>query len=155
MEIVLEMPILAFSKVKVDFAKRELTWKAYTIAEALPTTKRVQIIGLKEFAKAVLDPKQETFVVHVATLFNLMGVHLDQKVQIVVLIANKALVIIPAEYSDFENVFFKESVVVLLENTKINIHAIDLEKGKQPPYGLIYSLRPVELETLKTYIETK
>ena len=42
----------------------------------------------------------------------------------------------------------------LPENTGINKHAIELEVGKQPPYGPIYSLGPVELETLKTYIET-
>ena len=36
----------------------------------------------------------------------------------------------------------------------INKHAIDLEPGKQPPYGPIYSLGPVELETLKIYIKT-
>ena len=34
------------------------------------------------------------------------------------------------------------------------MHAIELEKGKQPSFGLIYSLRPVELEILKTYIKT-
>ena len=44
--------------------------------------------------------------------------------------------------------------MVLPERTKLNEHAIDLEDGKQPPYGSIYSLGPVELETLKTYIET-
>lgn len=34
-------------------------------------------------------------------------------------------------------------------------HAINLVKGKQPPYGpTTYSLGPVELKTLKTYIET-
>ena len=40
-KIVLGMPFLALIKVEVDFAERELLWKAYTIAEALPTTKRV------------------------------------------------------------------------------------------------------------------
>ena len=50
-EVVLEMLFLALSKAKVDFAERELTWKAYTIAEGLPTTKKVQIIGPKEVAK--------------------------------------------------------------------------------------------------------
>ena len=35
-----------------------------------------------------------------------------------------------------------------------NEHAIELEGDKQPPYGPIYSLGPVELKTLKTYIET-
>ncbi len=34
------------------------------------------------------------------------------------------------------------------------IHPIDLVDNKQAHYGPIYSLRPVELETLKTYIET-
>lgn len=42
----------------------------------------------------------------------------------------------------------------LLENTRINKHAIELVKGKQTPYKLIYRFSPVELETLKTYIET-
>ena len=37
---------------------------------------------------------------------------------------------------------------------EINIHVIDLEKGKQPLYESIYSLKMVELETLKTYIKT-
>ena len=41
MEVVLGMSFLAFSKIEVDFAEKELTWKAYTIVEALPTTKRV------------------------------------------------------------------------------------------------------------------
>ncbi len=36
----------------------------------------------------------------------------------------------------------------------MNKYAIELIKGKQPPYGPIYALSPVELETLKTYIET-
>ena len=35
----------------------------------------------------------------------------------------------------------------------MNEYAIKLEKGKQPSFGLIYSLRLVELEILKTYIE--
>ena len=42
---------------------------------------------------------------------------------------------------------------MLPEHTKINIHAIDPEKSKQPLYGPIYSLGPMELEILKTYIE--
>ena len=74
-EVVLGMPFLALSKVEVDFAESELTWKAYTIAEALSTTKRVQIIGLKEIAKVALDPDQKAFVVHVATLSSSMEVH--------------------------------------------------------------------------------
>ena len=42
----------------------------------------------------------------------------------------------------------------LPENTSINKYAIEREEGKQPPYRSIYSLRLVELKTLKTYIKT-
>ena len=42
----------------------------------------------------------------------------------------------------------------LPKNTRMNEHAIKLEESKQPPFELIYSLGPVELEMLKTYIKT-
>ncbi len=42
----------------------------------------------------------------------------------------------------------------LSKNTRMNEHAIELIDGKQPPYGPIYALSPVELETLKAYIKT-
>ena len=41
----------------------------------------------------------------------------------------------------------------LLENTKINKHAIELEKSKQLLFKPIYSLGSIELKTLKTYIK--
>ena len=37
---------------------------------------------------------------------------------------------------------------------EINNHAIKLVDSQQSPYGPIYSLEPVELKTLKAYIET-
>ena len=42
----------------------------------------------------------------------------------------------------------------LPENTGMNEHAIKLEESKQLPFGLIYNLGPVMLETFKTYIKT-
>lgn len=72
-----------------------------------------------------------------------MNVYLDCKVQIAALIADKALITISVEYSDFANVFFKKSATILLEYTKMNTHTIDLGKYKQPLYGSIYSLRLV------------
>lgn len=44
--------------------------------------------------------------------------------------------------------------MILPKYTKINTYAIDLEEDKQPLYRPIYSLRPIKLETLKTYIKT-
>ena len=61
---------------------------------------------------------------------------------------------VPVKYSDFANVFLEKWVNVLPERTGANEHAIELEEGKQPSYGPIYSLGLVELETFKNYIET-
>ena len=58
------------------------------------------------------------------------------------------------EYSDYSNVFLAEHAAEFSENTGINEHVIELEEGKQPLFGPIYSLEPVELKTLKTYIKT-
>ena len=63
-------------------------------------------------------------------------------------------VTIPNKYSDFANVFPEEKALVLLKQTELNKYAIELEEDKQPSYKPIYSLGLVELETLKTYIET-
>ena len=60
---------------------------------------------------------------------------------------------IPAEYSDFSNVFSSDSAAELPEHIGINDHAIDLLNNKQPLYRPIYSLEPVELAMLKTYIK--
>ena len=63
-------------------------------------------------------------------------------------------VTIPAKYSDFADVFLEKSANVLLEQARVNEHAIELEKSKQPLYGPIYSLAPIELKIFKAYIET-
>ena len=151
-EVVLGMPFLTFSNADVQFVEKELTWRFYTTAKALPTTKRVELINKNEFAKAALDEKSRTFVVYVASLNLTPGIHPDMAAQIASLLSEE--VKIPDKYSDFTDVFSKEKALVLPERTKLNEHAIDLEDGKQPPYGPIYSLGPVELETLKIYIET-
>lgn len=68
--------------------------------------------------------------------------------------ADEAPTTIPAKYSNYADVFSPEAAAELPEHTGMNDHAIELEEGKQPPYGPIYSLGPVKLETSKTYIET-
>ena len=98
------------------------------------------MIGQKELAAAALDPDKEAFVVHVASLSlgAKMSVHPAREAQIVSLVAEE--VTISAEFSDFADVFSKESAAELPEQSDINEHAIDLEPGKHPPYGPIYSL---------------
>ena len=156
-EVVLGMLFLTLNGADVDFSGRELRWKSYTAEEAFPTTRRVELVGKKEFAAAALDPEHETYVIHVASLCSTslasLNVHPFRELQISGLIAEKAPIKVLTEYSDFADVFSPELATELPEHTKINTHAIDLEEGKQPPYGPIYSLGLMELETLKTYIE--
>ena len=42
---------------------------------------------------------------------------------------------------------------LLAKQIGANKNAIKIEQGKELPYNSIYSLRPVEFKTLKTYIE--
>lgn len=69
------------------------------------------------------------------------------------LITDKILVEVFKKYMEYIDVFFKEATIELPEQMAINDHFTDLEKSKQLPYGLIYSLGPVKLEILKTYIK--
>ena len=92
---------------------------------------------------------------HVAALEALKpAVNPSQAPLLAALQQDKALTEIPPEYADYADVFSPDLAMELPENTGINEHAIELVEGKQPPYGPIYSLGPVELETLKAYIET-
>ena len=50
--------------------------------------------------------------------------------------------------------FSKKLANVLSEQTKVNAYNIELGASKQPPYGLIYSLRLIRLKTIKIYIQT-
>ena len=83
-----------------------------------------------------------------------MPMHSKKQAQVGALLFNKASTKILAEYTDYNNVFLVKYAAKLLGNTRINKHAIKLEEGKQPFFELIYSLRPIELEILKTYIKT-
>ena len=64
-EVVLGMPFLTLSNADVDFSSQDLRWRTYTTKEALPTTRRIKLVGKKEFAATALDSEHETYVVHV------------------------------------------------------------------------------------------
>ncbi len=145
------------SNADIDFQARDLQWRSYTTEEVLPTTRRVELIGKKEFAAAALDLNHHAFVVHVAAL-NISSdsgaeVHPLRRVQRAHLKADEAPTEVPSEYADFADVFSPKLAVELPKHTGINDHAIELVDDRQPPYGPIYSLDPVELETLQTNIE--
>ena len=143
MKVVPEMLFFTFSNADIQFEEKELTRRNYTTKDALSTTCRVEFINNRKFAKAALDENFEVFLVHGALLTSEMTIHLARKAQIALLLAKK--VTVSTKYTDFVDVFSKESAKVLPERTGINEHAIQLGEGKQPPYGPIYSLSPVEL----------
>ena len=164
LKVVLGILFLILSSADVDFLGRKLQWRTYTTEEALPTTRRVKLVGKKEFAAVALDPEYETYVVHVGSVSSnaspsssslKLNVHLFHRPQVSGLIVGKAPTKILVEYSDFADVFSPDWVSMLPEHTGINDYAIELINGcQQSPYRPIYSLEPVELETLKAYIET-
>ena len=59
---------LILSKANIRFAEQKLVWRTYIAAEALQITKSIEIIDKKEFAVAVLNADDETFIVYVVTL---------------------------------------------------------------------------------------
>ena len=81
-----------------------------------------------------------------------MTIYLVQNAQIALLLIEK--VTVSEKYLDFADVFSKKSAKVLPKRMGINKHVIKIEKEKQQSYGFIYCLGLVELEILKTYIET-
>ena len=160
-EMILRMLFLKISNADVSFVKEILTWKFYTTSKALPTIKQVELIDLNKFLLIGLDADSKTFVVHVANKKQgKLPVHsekltqIQNKAQVEALIFDKTSIVVLAKYSDYSNVFKTENVAELPEHTGINDHAIKLGEDQQPAFGPIYSLRPVELETLKTYIKT-
>ena len=152
MEVVLGMFFFIFGSVDIQFAEKELNWRTYTIKKAFPTTRQVEIIDRKEFAKATLHENVEAFVVHVSSLGSKISLHSVREAQLAFLLTKE--VTVPVEYLDFADIFLEKSANVFPGRTGANEHAIELEDGKQLPSRPIYSLGPIELETLKIYIET-
>ena len=68
MEMILRMPFFIFNNANIQFDEKKLTWRFYTAAKALPTTKQIKPIDKKEFAKMAFDEEFGTFVIHVITL---------------------------------------------------------------------------------------
>ncbi len=79
--------------------------------------------------------------------------HPSRRAQIAHLKADEAPTKVLSKYADFADVFSPKLAAKLPEHIGINNHAIKFVDDWQPPYGPIYSLGPVELETLKAYIE--
>ena len=109
--IIQTIPTIPFINANVRFAERELTWRIYTAAEALPTTGRVEIIDKEEFAATTLNEDEETFVVDVAAIMGSKrrAIHPSREAQIASLSVEEAPVVVPSEYSDFADIVLKDA----------------------------------------------
>ena len=154
-KVVFGMLFLTLSGVDIDFLDQELQYRTYTIKKAFPATRYVELVGKKEFVTVVLDMEYEIFVIHVMVFSSTpLNIHSSWRPQISGLITEEAPTKVPNKYVEIANVFSPNLTSELPEYTEINNHAIKLVDGQQPPYRPIYSLKPVELETLKAYIKT-
>lgn len=156
MNVALGMFFFILSNADVYFTNWRLYWRFYTVTKALQTTHCVEFINQKEFAIAALGENDKVFVVHMVSLAigSKISIHPSWAAQLTSLIADEAPVAVPTEYSNFADLFSSKSAAELSKHTKINNHPIKLIYGQQPAYEPIYNIRPVELETLKTYIKT-
>ena len=137
-EVIFGMPFLTLSGADVDFLSRELRWRTYTTEKALLTTRRVELVDQKEFAAVALDPESEIFIVHVVSLSSNvlpnsstldLDVHPSCRPWVSGLIAEEAPTKVPAEYSDFADVFSLDLASKLPEHTGIIDHAINMVDG--------------------------
>ena len=162
-EVVLEMLFLTLSNEDVDFSVWELWWRTYTTKEVFPTIRYIELVGKIDFTAAAFDPKYKSFIVYISSLNSMpliaflgstsLNVHSFQRSQISNLIANKTSTKISDKYAAFAEVFFLDLVNKLPKYIGINNCSIKLVDDQQPLYRPIYTLGPVELETLKAYIE--
>lgn len=116
----------------------------------------MELINKGEFANSALDENVKKLVVHIATLSAalIMQVRSLSQAHVSLLLADKALIKVASEYLNYVDIFLFDLIMEQSKNTSMNEHTIELIEGKQPPYGPIYRLEPVKLETLKTYIKT-
>ena len=78
-----------------------------------------------------MDVGSKTFVMYVAIWEQeKILVHSKKQAQVRALIFNEASTQVPAEYSDYSNVFLAENTTELLEQIEINEHTIQLDKSK-------------------------
>lgn len=103
--------------------------RSYITAEVLLTTKRVELIGKKEFADAAMDLGDETFVVHVASL-QVDSIQTTRRAQLASLLADGAPTTIPSEYAEFADILSPDNAAKLPNHTDINDHPIDLFEGQ-------------------------
>ena len=136
-EVVLGMFFLILSGANIDFLERELCWRTYTTKKAFSTTRRVELVGKKEFTAVALNLEYEIYVIYVESVSSnalpsssLFDVYPFWRPQISDLIAEEAPTKVLAKYSDFADGFSPDLASELSKHIRINNHVIELVNGQ-------------------------
>ena len=159
--ISLGLPWMKLSEANMDWVSGKIRPWHLSVSNLLPTTNRIEEIEPEELAIDVLDDKKEAFVMFVRA-FNdeetgLDGVHIERRAQIgsaLLEIEGKPDIktTIPEILKEFAEVTEEDKAYELPDHGPDD-HPIDLEPGKKPPYGPIYSLSEDELTVLRAYLD--
>ena len=159
--ISLGLPWFKLSGAEVNWAAGKIRPWQLSTQNLLPTMNRIEEIEPEELANDVVDEKNEAFVMFVRSFRDekndLDGIHIERRAQIgsaLVEIEGKPDIktTIPEILKEFAEVSDEEKAYELPAHGPDD-HAIDLEPGKKPPYGPIYSLSEDELTVLRAYLD--
>ena len=68
LKVVLKILFLTLSGAIIDFSSWKLRQRTYITKEALLITRYVELVDKKKFAVVALDPKHETYIVHIGSV---------------------------------------------------------------------------------------
>ena len=141
--IVLGLPWFELHNPQIDWRKRVILESKKTHISNFPIAynpnlecHQISTISLENLRKE--GQKEEMFIFAIIT----MPTPTQQK----------STTLLPTKYQEFQDVFNKDKASRLPEHRPYDC-PIDLQPGKDPPWGPIYSLSPVELKVLRDYID--
>ena len=114
----------------------------------------MNIIKSEDFAELAINKNADYFVIHASQVMSANEPSMHQDRQDHIARANVVRTVnLSPEYVEYFDIFSDSDAAELSSHGSAD-HIIDLIDEKQPPYGPIYSLNEVELNTLRGYIET-
>lgn len=126
--VILGIPALQAMRVTIDCETKAWRFKLRTDRESL------RLEEPEEFAQSLQ---------HEATVYAMVMNHVGEQVQVT----------LPPQLSEFADVADSNAADALPKHHG-GEHSIEIEHGKEAPYGPLYNLSPKELEVLRDYIVT-
>ena len=152
--IVLGLPWFELHNPRIDWRRREIWCPS---AENIIAKDRTQDYSLKEYSStSAPSPFHQISTITLQQMFQMGGKEELFLFAISVTPSSATQgnsdIQIPEKYQEYVDVFDKVKASVLPKHRSYDC-PIDLQPGKEPPWGPIYNLSPTELEVLREYIE--